>query len=60
MNVPKSLLVYQLRRLDKMQKELEARLVDAGESPEEQMDIIREMDGINKARTIINKKIGRV
>ena len=60
MNVPKSLLVYQLRRLDKMQKELEARLVDAGESPEEQMDIIRKMDGINKARTIINKKIGRV
>ena len=27
---------------------------------EMKMDIIREMDGINKARTIINKKIGRV
>lgn len=57
--VPKSLLAYQGRRLDEMTRELSARLDDSPE-PQEQLRILEKMNMLNKARTRINNKLGRV
>ena len=57
--VPKSLLAYQSRRLDKMSKELSSRLASS-EDFAGQGDILAEMDRLNKTRILINKKLGRV
>ncbi len=57
--VPKSLLAYQSRRLDKMTRELSQALASSP-GPEEQMELLRKMDRLNKARTVINNRLGRV
>lgn len=58
MYVPKSLLAYQSRRLEKMLKESFAALETA--DMESQMEIMRRIDSLNKMRTIVNNKLGRV
>lgn len=57
--VPKSIYAYQVRRLDKMMQELTASLAET-QTTEEQMSIMTKMNMLNKARTKINKKLGRV
>ena len=57
--VPKSIYAYQVRRLDKMMQELTASLAET-QTTEEQMSIMTKMTKLNKARTKINKKLGRV
>ena len=57
--VPKSLLAYQSRRLDKMTKDLSLELVSAS-TPEEQVRILGKMNMLNKARAKIHNKLGRV
>ena len=57
--VPKSLLAYQSKRLDKMSKELSVSLAAAA-GPDEQNRILEKMNALNKARTVINRKLGRV
>ena len=57
--VPKSLLAYQSRRLDKMSRELSSALSSAAD-PVEQIGILEKMDRLNKARAAINNKLGRV
>ena len=57
--VPKSIYAYQVRRLDKMMQELTASLAET-QTAEEQMSIMTKMNMLNKARTKINKKLGRV
>ena len=57
--VPKSLLAYQSRRLDKMSRELSSVLSSAAD-PVEQIGILEKMDRLNKARAAINNKLGRV
>ena len=57
--VPKSLLAYQSKRLDKMSRELSVSLAAAA-GPDEQNRILEKMNALNKARTVINRKLGRV
>ena len=57
--VPKSIYAYQVRRLDKMMQGLTASLAET-QTAEEQMSIMTKMNMLNKARTKINKKLGRV
>ena len=57
--VPKSLLAYQVKRLDKMYREL-SRSLAAASDPEEQTRILSRMNAMNKARATINNKLGRV
>ena len=57
--VPKSLLAYQSRRLDKMTKDLSLELASAS-TPEEQVRILGKMNMLNKARAKIHNKLGRV
>ena len=57
--VPKSLLAYQSKRLDKMSRELSGSLAAAA-GPDEQNRILEKMNALNKARTVINRKLGRV
>ena len=56
--VPKSLLAYQSRRLDEMLKDLSRELPSA--EPDGQAGILEKMNALNKARTVINRKLGRV
>lgn len=58
--VPKSLLAYQSRRLDMMMKDLSDRLAAAGDNVEEQMAVLEQMNRLNKTRSVINNKLGRV
>ena len=57
--VPKSIFAYQGRRLDKMMKDLSAELASV-QSADEQTAILKKMNTLNKARTVINNKLGRV
>ena len=58
MYVPKSLLAYQSRRLEKMLKDSFSALETAG--AQEQMELIRRIDNLNRMRALVNKKLGRV
>ena len=60
MYVPKSVMAYQSRRIEKMLAEYDAKLESAGDDVAAQMDILKVMDGLNKARTNINNRLGRV
>ena len=57
--VPKSLLAYQGRRLAKMAAELSKSLAESADQSE-QVRILEKMNALNKARTVINNKLGRV
>lgn len=57
--VPKSIFAYQCRRLDRMVHDLSESLANV-QSPDEQKDILSKMNVLNKARTVINRKLGRV
>ena len=56
MYVPKSLLAYQLRRVDLMIKEKMASLATA----EDQIALLTEINSLNKVRTMLNNELGRV
>ena len=57
--VPKSLLAYQSRRLDKMAREISESLASSSD-PQEQLRMLEKMNAMNKARAVINNKLGRV
>lgn len=57
--VPKSILAYQSKRLDKMSKELSLQLASSSD-PDEQVRLLEKMNALNKARTVINNRLGRV
>jgi hypothetical protein len=57
--VPRSLLAYQIRRVEKILKTLTAEL--ASETDEmRQVGIITRISEFNKARTRLNNELGRV
>ena len=56
--VPKALLVYQKNKVDLILKELTAKLTTAEES--EQEDILKQISDYNRAKTRLNKELGRV
>ena len=60
MYVPKSVMAYQSRRIEKMLTEYDAKLESAGDDVAAQMDIVKVMDGLNKARKNLNNRLGRV
>jgi len=59
MYVPKTLLTYQLKKVELFQKELTAELAHT-EDPERQFEIMIRIGEYNKARTRINNELGRV
>ena len=59
MYVPKTLLTYQLKKVELFQKELTAEL-SRTEDPERQFEIMTRIGEYNKARTRINNELGRV
>ena len=59
MYVPKTLLTYQLKKVELFQKELTAELART-EDPERQFEIMTRIGEYNKARTRINNELGRV
>lgn len=60
MYVPKSVMAYQSRRIEKMLAEYDAKLEAAEDDIAAQMEILKVMDGLNKTRTNINNRLGRV
>ena len=56
--VPKSLMTYQCRLVEQRLKKLTAELAAAGD--EAQMEILMKISEYNKARTRLNKELGRV
>ena len=57
--VPKSLLAYQIKKVDKMIQELMVQLsVDA--DLEAQMEILSRLNDMNRTRTMLNNELGRV
>ena len=59
MYVPKTLLTYQLKKVELFQKELTAELARTEDS-ERQFEIMTRIGEYNKARTRINNELGRV
>ena len=59
MYVPKTLLTYQLKKVELFQKELTAEMART-EDPERQFEIMTRIGEYNKARTRINNELGRV
>ena len=59
MFVPKSLLVYQARRVEMEVKE-KMEEVQQTSDPEKQMALLAEITALNKVRTAINNELGRV
>jgi len=57
--VPKTLLTYQLKKVELFQKELTAELART-EDPERQFEIMTRIGEYNKARTRLNNELGRV
>ena len=57
--VPKTLMTYQCRKVEKILKELTAQLA-ATEDEAAQMDILVKIAEYNKARTHLNNELGRV
>ena len=60
MYVPKSVMAYQNRLIEKMLAEYDAKLEAAEDDIAAQMEILKVMDGLNKTRTNINNRLGRV
>ena len=59
MYVPKSLLVYQAKRVEMDVKE-KMEEVQRTQDPERQMTLLAEITALNKVRTAINNELGRV
>ena len=59
MYVPKTLLTYQVKKLELMTKDLLAKL-ETETDPQGQMDIMTKIGEYNKARTRLNNELGRV
>ena len=59
MYVPKSLLVYQAKRVEMDVKE-KMEEVQRTQDPERQMELLTEITALNKVRTAINNELGRV
>ncbi len=57
--VPKSLLAYQIKKLDKMIQELMGQLSVEGDL-EAQMETLARMNDLNRTRTMLNNELGRV
>ncbi len=60
MYVPKAVMTYQSRRLDEMLNDSSARLETAGDDIQLQMDMLKRIDMLNRLKTAINNKLGRV
>ncbi len=59
MYVPKTLLAYQLKKVELFQKELTAELART-QDPDRQIEIMTRIGEYNKARTRLNNELGRV
>ena len=59
MYVPKTLLTYQVKKVELYLKELTAELVRT-EDPDRQLEIMTRIGEYNKARTRLNNELGRV
>lgn len=57
--VPKTLLTYQLRKVELLIKELTGKLSSA-EDVDTQMDILMKIGEYNRTRTVLNNELGRV
>lgn len=57
--VPKTLLTYQLRKVELLIKELTGQLSSA-EDVDTQMDILMKIGEYNRTRTVLNNELGRV
>lgn len=58
--VPKSLMTYQINRLDNIVRDVSDKIGQAGNDIEKLMPLLEMMDRLNKARTELNNKLGRV
>ena len=56
--VPKAMLVYQKNKVELLLKDLMARLATADEAGQE--DILKQISDYNRAKTRLNKELGRV
>ena len=57
--VPKSVMAYQVKRIEKKLKSLSSDLVQAGDDVERQTFILSEITRWNRAKVMINNKLGR-
>ena len=57
--VPKALMAYQIKKLDKMINGLMAELA-AGQELEDQMDTLARINDLTRTRTRLNNELGRV
>lgn len=57
--VPKAVMAYQVKRIDKKLMDLSSELASAAEDPGRQMHILDEMNVWNHARLAVNGKLGR-
>lgn len=57
--VPKAVMAYQVKRIEKKLKSLSSDLVQAGDDMERQTFILSEITRWNRAKVMINNKLGR-
>ena len=57
--VPKSLMIYQVKKLDKMISELMAGLT-SNDDLEAQVETLTKISDLTRTRTMLNKELGRV
>jgi hypothetical protein len=57
--VPKALMIYQVKKLDKMISDLMAGLT-SNDDLEAQVDILTRISDLTRTRTMLNKELGRV
>ena len=57
--VPKSLLVYQSRKVELILKDLTAKLVSSTDETHQE-ELLKQISEYNKARTRLNNELGRV
>ena len=57
--VPKAVMAYQVKRIEKKLKSLSSDLVQAGDDVERQTFILSEITRWNRAKVMINNKLGR-
>lgn len=58
--VPRAVLAYQLKKLDRMLKEQTALLNESPMNGDEVLGILEKVNNLNKARSMINNKLGRI
>ena len=57
--VPKAVLAYQVKRIEKKLRDLSADLAGAGDDLESQTRILNEISFWNRAKVVINTRMGR-